>query len=75
MDFLIQEGREDIDKIATNQLINLNHIIGEIAYIKEIKELLTQYDEIISKGSYDIENCTMVEHAIHLIIKKPIQCY
>ena len=72
MDFFIQEGKEDIDRIATSQMINLNHIIGETAYIKEVEELLIQYDEIISKGPHDIGNCTMVEHAIHLITKKPI---
>jgi hypothetical protein len=53
MDYLIYEGREDIDRIATSQMINLNHIIGETAYIKEVEELLTEYDEIIriEKGS------------------------
>src|ERR1043165_9317128 len=74
MDYLIQEGRDDIDRIATKQIIDLNHIIGETAYIREIKELLTEYDEIISKGPHDIGNCTMVEHAIHLITKKLNQC-
>src|ERR1043165_1251968 len=74
MDFLIQERREDIDRIAISQMINLNHIIGETAYIKEVEELLIQYDEIISKGLHDIRNCIMVEHAIHLITKKSIQC-
>ena len=55
-------------------MIDFNHIIGETGYIKEGEELLTEYDKIISKGPHDIGNCTMVEHAIHLIIKKPIQC-
>ena len=72
MDYLIQEGREDINRIATSQLINLNYIIRKTTYIKEVKELLIQYDEIISKGSHDIGNCTIVEHVIHLITKKPI---
>ena len=72
MDYLIQKEREDINRIATKQMIDLNHIIGETAYIKEVEELLAEYDEIISKGPYDIGNCTMVEHAIHLIMKKPI---
>ena len=54
-------------------MINLNHIIEETAYIKEVKELLIQYDEIISKRPHDIGNCTIVEHAIYLITKKPIQ--
>src|ERR1043165_7907551 len=72
MNFLIQEEKENIDRIAISQMINLNHIIGETAYIKEVEELLKQYDEIISKGSHDIKNCIMVKHAIHFIIKKPI---
>src|ERR1044072_9698775 len=65
IDYLIQEGRDDINRIATKQIIDLNHVIGETAYIKEVEELLTEYDEIISKGPHDIGNCTMVEHAIH----------
>jgi len=42
MDFLIQKEREDIDRITTSQMINLNHIIGETVYIKEVEELLIQ---------------------------------
>ena len=72
MDFPIQKGREDMDRIVTNQLINLNHIIRETAYIKEVEELLMKYDEIIFKGPHNIENYTMIKHAIHLIIKKLI---
>ena len=60
MDFLIQERREDIDRITISQMINLNHIIEETAYIKKVEELLTQYDKIIFKGSHNIRNCTMV---------------
>ena len=41
MDYLIQEERDDINRIVTSQIINLNHIIGETAYIKEVEELLT----------------------------------
>src|ERR1044072_5980876 len=55
-------------------MINPNHIIGDTAYIKEVEELLTQYDKIILKGPHNIGNYTMVKHAIHFITKKPIQC-
>src|SRR6266540_3086660 len=43
----------------------------------EIKKVLDKYPEIISKGDWNISNCNLVEHEIHLeydrLIKSPVQ--
>src|SRR5688572_15339208 len=63
-DLFIQWAEED-------QYRKLYEIISEEALKPEIeeivKELLKEYDEVVSKGDHDIENYTLVEHAIRLI--------
>ncbi len=43
----------------------------------EIKKVLEKYPEVISKGDWDIGNCNLVEHEIHLehdrLIKSPVR--
>ncbi len=43
----------------------------------EIKKVLDKYPEVISKGDWDIGNCNLVEHEIHLehdrLIKNPVR--
>ena len=34
-----------------------------------LSEILNEYDNIISKGAYDIGNCTLVKHAIRIHIQ------
>src|SRR6266498_2306194 len=34
--------------------------------LSEIKKVLDKYPEVISKGDWDIGNCNLVEHEIHL---------
>ncbi len=44
-------------------------------HVKEIlDEILNKYDNIVLKGSYDIENCKLVKHNIWLNDKRPIKC-
>ncbi len=31
-----------------------------------LDEILTKYDDIVSKGSHDIENCKLIKHNIRL---------
>src|SRR6266511_3649205 len=70
-DLFIQWAEED-------QYGKLYELIGEEALKPEIenivKELLEEYDEVVSKGSHDIGNCTLVEHAIRLIDDRPTTC-
>ncbi len=39
----------------------------------EIKKVLDKYPEVISKGDWDIGNCNLVEHEIHLEHNRPIK--
>ena len=36
-------------------------------YSEEVQQILDEFDEIVSKGPHDIENCLTIEHAIRLI--------
>jgi len=36
-------------------------------YLEKVQQILNEFDEIVSKGSHDIGNCLMIEHAIKLI--------
>jgi len=42
----------------------------------DIQKVLDKYPEVISKGDWDISNCNLVEHEIHLehdrLIKSPV---
>ena len=40
---------------------------------KMFDEILNEYNDIVSKGSYDIGNCKLVKHDIRLIDEKPIK--
>src|ERR1044071_5184609 len=42
--------------------------------MEKIKELLREYQDIVSKGDYDIRNCNVVEHAIRLTDNIPTTC-
>ncbi len=39
----------------------------------EIKKVLKKYPKVISKGDWDIGNCNLVEHKIHLEHDRPIK--
>ena len=39
----------------------------------EIKKVLDKYPKVISKGDWDIGNCNLVEHEIHLEHDRPIK--
>jgi len=60
-----------------NQEAKLYELIGEEVmniYVKEmLDEILNEYDDIVSKGSYDIKNCKLVKHNIRLNDEKPIK--
>src|SRR6266498_5937618 len=36
-------------------------------YPEEVQKILYEYDDIVSKGTHNIRNCTSVEHAIRLV--------
>ncbi len=43
-------------------------------YFKKIlDEILNEYDNVISKGPYNIENCKLVKHDIRLNDERPIK--
>ncbi len=39
----------------------------------EIKKILDKYPEVIFQGDWDIGNCNLVEHEIHLEHDRPIK--
>src|SRR6266498_5268544 len=41
--------------------------------LSEIKKVLDKYPEVILKGDWDIGNCNLVEHKIHLEHDRPIK--
>ncbi len=49
------------DKLETN----LYEITS--TYLEKIQQIINEFDEIISKGSYDIGNYLTIKHAIRLI--------
>src|SRR6266498_1239963 len=55
----------------------LYKLIGEEVmdtHVKEmLDEILNEYDDIVSKGSHDIGNCTQVKHDIRLNDERPIK--
>ncbi len=43
-------------------------------HVKEmLDKILTEYDDIVSKGSHDIGNCKLVKHDIRLNDERPIK--
>ena len=61
-----------------NQKAKLYELIGEEVmntHIKEmLDEILTEYDDVVSKGSHNIENCKLIKHDIRLNDERPIKC-
>src|SRR6266540_7532155 len=53
-----------------NQKAKLYELIGEKVmdtHVKEmLDEILTEYDDVVSKGPHDIRNCKLVKHDIRL---------
>src|SRR6266498_4126538 len=43
-----------------------------IMYPEKVQQILNEFDKIVSKGLYDIENCLTIEHAIRLTIDIPV---
>ena len=39
---------------------------------KALKIILEEYDDIVSRGAYDIGNCWTIEHAIRLLDETPV---
>jgi len=60
-----------------NQEAKLYELIGEEVidtHVKEIlNEILNEYDDVVSKGSYNIGNCKLIKHDIRLNDEKPIK--
>ncbi len=34
---------------------------------RALKTILKEYNDIVSRGAYDIENCQIIEHTIRLL--------
>ncbi len=66
-----------MEKDKYNQEVKLYELISEEVIDIHIKEMLdkilTEYDDVISKGSHDIENCKLVKYNIRLNDKRPIK--
>ena len=60
-----------------NQEAKLYELIGKEVMDAHVKgmldEILTEYDNIVSKGSHDIGNCKLIKHDIRLNNKRPIK--
>ncbi len=60
-----------------NRKAKLYKLIGEEvmdAYVKEmLDEILTEYDDVVSKKSHDIGNCKLVKHDIKLNDERSIK--
>ena len=60
-----------------NQEAKLYELIGKEVmdtYVKKmLDEILTEYDDVVSKGPHDIENCKLVKHDIRLNDERPIK--
>ena len=61
-----------------NKKAKLYKLIGEEiidTHVKEmLNEILNEYDDIVSKGSYDIRNYKLVKYNIRLNDERPIKC-
>src|SRR6266545_3532831 len=51
-----------------------DYLLYEITdtYPEEVQKILHEYDDIVSKGTHDIRNCTNIEHAIRLVSEVPV---
>ncbi len=50
--------------------VNLYEITA--TYLKEVQQILNEFDKIVSKGLYDISNCLTIKHVIRLITDVPV---
>src|SRR6266496_422457 len=61
-----------------NQEAKLYELIGKEVMNTHIKkmldEILTEYDNVVSKESHDIGNCKLIKHDIILNDERPIKC-
>ncbi len=61
-----------------NQKAKLYELISEEVIDTHVKkmldEILNKYDDVVSKGFHDIENCKLVKHDIRLNDERPIKC-
>ena len=68
---------EWIESDKYNQEAKLYELIGEEVmdtYVKKIlDEILTEYDDVVSKGPHDIGNCKLIKHDIRLNDERPIK--
>ncbi len=68
---------EWIEQDKYRKEVKLYELIGkkvmEIHIKKILNKILVEYDDIISKGSYNIENCKLVKYNIRLINKRLIK--
>ncbi len=66
-----------IENDKYNQKAKLYELIGEEVMDIHVKEMLdkilTKYDDVVSKGPYDIGNCKLVKHDIRLNNERPIK--
>ncbi len=66
-----------IENNKYNQEAKLYELIGEKVidtHVKEmLDEILTKYNDIVSKGPHDIENYKLVKYNIRLNDEKPIK--
>ena len=61
--YLAEQGEE---KATYNFHLKEEEQDEEEDIVKEVKKLLREYQDIVSKGDHDIENCNIVKHAIRL---------
>ena len=56
----------------------LYELIGEEVMNTHVKgmlnEILSEYDNVVSKGPHDIGNCKLIKHDIRLNDERPIKC-
>ncbi len=68
---------EWIENDKYNQETKLYELIGEEVMDTHVKkmldEILNEYDDVVSKGPYDIGNCKLVKYDIRLTDEKPIK--
>ena len=61
-----------------NQEVKLYELIDEEVMDTHVKkmldEILTEYDDVVFKGSHNIGNCKLVKHDIRLNDERPIKC-
>ncbi len=66
-----------MDNNKYNQEAKLYELIGEEVMDSHVKkmldEILTEYDNVVSKGPHDIGNCKLVKYDIRLNDKRPIK--